>query len=204
MGAGADEERPLRRQAHQLAADQASRRILEGRRRRRRARGRTLRRLRPQPRGYRRRQGQGADAIHDDEADRQGSRRCGIPTRALRPTRAQWQGSSAARPKGKTRSRTAAPLHRKAERRKPAHAVKVDALPDFVAPQLCNNAERPPSSDGWVHEIKFDGYRMQMRIEDGEVSLKTRKALDWTDKFPAIAKAAASCPTPSSTAKSSR
>ena len=45
-----------------------------------------------------------------------------------------------------------------------------------------------------MHEIKFDGYRMQMRIEDGEVSLKTRKALDWTEKFSAIAKAAAKLP----------
>ncbi len=75
-----------------------------------------------------------------------------------------------------------------------AQAIKVSELPDFVAPQLCSNAERPPSSDGWVHEIKFDGYRMQLRIEDGQVSIKTRKALDWTDKFPAIAKAAAKLP----------
>jgi bifunctional non-homologous end joining protein LigD len=74
------------------------------------------------------------------------------------------------------------------------HAVKVSEMPDFVAPQLCNTTPRPPSSEGWVHEIKFDGYRMQMRIEDGDVSIKTRKALDWTDKFSAIAKAAAKLP----------
>ena len=75
-----------------------------------------------------------------------------------------------------------------------ARAIKVSELPDFVAPQLCNTTAQPPSSDGWVHEIKFDGYRMQLRIEDGEVSLKTRKALDWTEKFSAIAKAAAKLP----------
>jgi bifunctional non-homologous end joining protein LigD len=75
-----------------------------------------------------------------------------------------------------------------------AQAIKVSALPDFVPPQLCNSADRPPSSDGWVHEIKFDGYRIQMRVEDGDVSLKTRKALDWTEKFSAIAKAAAALP----------
>jgi bifunctional non-homologous end joining protein LigD len=75
-----------------------------------------------------------------------------------------------------------------------AHAIKVKDMPDFVAPQLCNSAEQPPSSDNWVHEIKFDGYRIQMLVEDGEVSLKTRKALDWTDKFPAIAKAASALP----------
>ena len=68
-------------------------------------------------------------------------------------------------------------------------------MPDFVAPQLCASVERPPNADGWCHEIKFDGYRVQLRVEDGEVALKTRKGLDWTDKFGAIAKAAqARCP----------
>ena len=54
--------------------------------------------------------------------------------------------------------------------------------------------ERPPAGEGWGHEIKFDGYRMQLRVEDGEVALKTRKGLDWTDKFAAIAKEARSLP----------
>jgi bifunctional non-homologous end joining protein LigD len=67
-------------------------------------------------------------------------------------------------------------------------------LPGFIAPQLCTSVERPPSGDGWVHEIKFDGYRIQMRIEDGEVALKTRKGLDWTEKFSAIAKEASKLP----------
>jgi bifunctional non-homologous end joining protein LigD len=42
-----------------------------------------------------------------------------------------------------------------------ARPKKVDAMPDFVAPQLCASVERPPNSDGWCHEIKFDGYRVQ-------------------------------------------
>jgi bifunctional non-homologous end joining protein LigD len=75
-----------------------------------------------------------------------------------------------------------------------AMAIKVDAMPDFVAPQLCNSADKAPSADSWVHEIKFDGYRIQMRVENGEVSLKTRKALDWTEKFSAVAEAAARLP----------
>ena len=41
----------------------------------------------------------------------------------------------------------------------------------------------PAGGDGWGHEIKFDGYRMQLRVEDGEPTLKTRKGLDWTEKF---------------------
>src|SRR3974390_3393684 len=68
-------------------------------------------------------------------------------------------------------------------------ARKVASMPDFIAPELCTAVERPPRGEGWGHEIKFDGYRVQLRVENGEVSLKTRKGLDWTDKFPAIAKA---------------
>jgi len=67
-------------------------------------------------------------------------------------------------------------------------------MPDFIAPQLCKSASRLSSGDGWLHEIKFDGYRIQMRVEGGVVSLQTRTGLDWTDKFPAIAKAAAKLP----------
>ncbi|WP_280142196.1 DNA ligase D [Rhizobium tibeticum] len=70
----------------------------------------------------------------------------------------------------------------------PAH------LPDFIAPQLCETLERPPSGADWVHEIKFDGYRVQMRVFDNEVTLKTRKGLDWTAKFTEISDAASALP----------
>lgn len=77
---------------------------------------------------------------------------------------------------------------------KPPKGKKVAALPDFVAPELCISVERPPGGEGWCHEIKFDGYRVQLRVEDGEAVLKTRKGLDWTDKFQAIAKEGSSLP----------
>jgi bifunctional non-homologous end joining protein LigD len=67
-------------------------------------------------------------------------------------------------------------------------------MPDFVPPQLCEAVERPPSGDQWVHEIKFDGYRVQLRVSDGKVTIKTRKGLDWSDKFAAIARAASALP----------
>ena len=67
-------------------------------------------------------------------------------------------------------------------------------LPDFIAPQLCTSVDQPPSGNGWVHEIKFDGYRIQMKIDDGNVTLRTRKGLDWTEKFSAIAKKAEKLP----------
>jgi bifunctional non-homologous end joining protein LigD len=71
---------------------------------------------------------------------------------------------------------------------------KVSALPDFIAPQLCTLVDRPPGGEGWCHEIKFDGYRVQLRVEDGEATLKTRKGLDWTDKFRTVAKEGSSLP----------
>jgi bifunctional non-homologous end joining protein LigD len=63
-------------------------------------------------------------------------------------------------------------------------------MPRFVEPQLCKLLDRPPAGAGWGHEVKFDGYRMQLRVEDGKAVLCTRKGLDWTSKFGAIAKAA--------------
>src|ERR1700733_3430215 len=78
--------------------------------------------------------------------------------------------------------------------KKKANIVVASDLPDFIAPQLCETLDRPPSADGWIHEIKFDGYRIQMRVVDGEVTLRTRKGLDWTVKYPAIAKAAGKLP----------
>ncbi|MBR0819559.1 DNA ligase D [Bradyrhizobium liaoningense] len=112
---------------------------------------------------------------------------------------AVWQSNRAEEPKGRTvRPAPGAALKRGKEAKKKAttatNAKKVSEMPDFVAPQLCTSVERPPSADGWCHEIKFDGYRVQLRVEDGEATLKTRKGLDWTDKFAAIAKEAGELP----------
>jgi bifunctional non-homologous end joining protein LigD len=73
-------------------------------------------------------------------------------------------------------------------------AAKPAVLPDFIEPQLCKSVDRPPAGPGWAHEIKFDGYRVQLRVEDGRAVLRTRKGLDWTEKFAAIAEAAADLP----------
>ena len=75
-----------------------------------------------------------------------------------------------------------------------ADSNAADTQPEFIAPQLCKLLDRPPVGSGWVHEIKFDGYRMQLRVHDGNVTLRTRKGLDWTAQFPAIAQVAASLP----------
>ena len=79
---------------------------------------------------------------------------------------------------------------------RPRRAARVPSIkmPDFIAPQLCATLSRPPAGANWVHEIKFDGYRVQLHVEDGAATLKTRKGLDWTEKFGAIAKEASRLP----------
>ncbi|WP_064693788.1 DNA ligase D [Rhizobium aegyptiacum] len=57
------------------------------------------------------------------------------------------------------------------------------AMPDFIEPALARLKPKPPAGDRWIHEIKFDGYRLQVRVENGEVRMLTRSGLDWTEKF---------------------
>lgn len=56
-------------------------------------------------------------------------------------------------------------------------------LPGFVEPCLATLQEKPPAGEGWLHEVKFDGYRLQARMEHGKVKLLTRSGLDWTARF---------------------
>lgn len=97
------------------------------------------------------------------------------PKAAIKPA-----ANSTARSSGKT---TANPA-----------ATQASDLPGFVEPQLCKSVDRPPQGGGWGHEIKFDGYRLQLRVKDGKATLKTRKGLDWTPKFQAIADHASALP----------
>ncbi|QJP12764.1 DNA ligase D [Starkeya sp. ORNL1] len=57
------------------------------------------------------------------------------------------------------------------------------ALPGFIEPTLASLIASPPRGERWLHEIKFDGYRLQARIEAGRIKLLTRSGLDWTAKF---------------------
>jgi bifunctional non-homologous end joining protein LigD len=59
-------------------------------------------------------------------------------------------------------------------------------MPEFVALQLARLVDEPPVGAVWAHEIKFDGYRMQLRVEKRSAVLRTRKALDWSHRFPEI------------------
>ena len=75
-----------------------------------------------------------------------------------------------------------------------AKAKALKSLPTFIEPQLCRLVDRPPAEAGWGHEVKFDGYRAQLRVQAGEARIRTRRGLDWTARFAAIAKAAQALP----------
>jgi bifunctional non-homologous end joining protein LigD len=72
--------------------------------------------------------------------------------------------------------------------------IKPETLPGFVPPQLTQLVRNAPEGDEWLHEIKFDGYRVHARIERGYVRLLTRTGLNWTDKYPPIVEALAKLP----------
>ena len=97
--------------------------------------------------------------------------RSGIPTAARPPRRARARKAGRSRRNGS----------------KPSRSIR---FPISSRRSFARSVDRPPAGEGWGHEIKFDGYRMQLRVEDGKVTLKTRKGLDWTEKFGAIAKEA--------------
>jgi DNA ligase D-like protein (predicted ligase) len=74
--------------------------------------------------------------------------------------------------------------------RAPARAAKLG----FVSPLLPTLVAEPPAGDGWLHEIKHDGYRTLVVIEHGRVRVYTRRGHDWTDRYASIAVAAAQLP----------
>ncbi len=80
------------------------------------------------------------------------------------------------------------------KKRQPAKGPTLKSLPTFIVPQLCKLVDRPPNAPGWGHEVKFDGYRAQLRVQGGEAHIRTRRGLDWTDAFSAIAAVAAGLP----------
>ena len=67
-------------------------------------------------------------------------------------------------------------------------------IPTDAPMQLAKLVEQAPEDDGWIHEIKFDGYRLRAALEDGRAKLITRSGADWTDRFPEIADAVEALP----------
>ena len=72
--------------------------------------------------------------------------------------------------------------------------AKPGTLPGFIEPSLPSPTDRAPSGRGWLHEIKHDGYRLQAHLENGRVRLLSRQGLDWTERFPTVARLFANLP----------
>ena len=72
-------------------------------------------------------------------------------------------------------------------------AVKAE-MPERVKPQLATPSDAPPGGKGWLHEIKFDGYRTAAHFRNGEVRFITRAGLDWTRRYGVLAQAFAALP----------
>jgi len=68
------------------------------------------------------------------------------------------------------------------------------APPAFVEPQLATLVDEVPAGTSWIHEIKYDGYRLLLSIGEGVATAWTRNGLDWSDKFKVLVKAAAKLP----------
>src|SRR5579883_2374107 len=128
------------------------------------------------------RSGPDADVAETDESVKTGRTMAeiaaGKPVRKGRgPARATWRSNR----KTDTAART--PRAALADRRA--------ALPEFIPPQLATAVDHPPAGPGWAHEAKFDGYRLQLHNHGGTVTVMSRSGLDWTHRFPGLAKAMA-------------
>jgi bifunctional non-homologous end joining protein LigD len=96
--------------------------------------------------------------------------------------------------KSKTAAKAITPVAVKRSSDSTPSSGRRSRLPDFVPPSLATLHSTAPDGPGWLHEIKFDGYRIEARLERGKVRLLTRKQLDWTHRFERIAKAVAGLP----------
>lgn len=66
---------------------------------------------------------------------------------------------------------------------------KKDEWPGFIPPQLALLVDAPPKSKDWIHEIKYDGYRLQVHLQKNKIELFTRNANNWSTQFPTLVRA---------------
>ena len=60
---------------------------------------------------------------------------------------------------------------------------RTDQPPKWIKPPLTRLVEEAPSGESWVHEVKYDGYRMHARIDGRDIKLLTRTGLDWSHRY---------------------
>lgn len=134
---------------------------------------------------------QARDAEADDMLDTP-------PPRGTARTRAAATKRAPTGAAAKAGKRTATPA-RKADARWRTRALALDGArdapyPPGFKPQLTDHRATAPDGDGWLHEIKWDGYRLLAEVNDGVVALRSRGGLNWTDDFPEVVQAIAALP----------
>ncbi len=115
-----------------------------------------------------------------------------------------WHSNKAAKKEVAPPKKKAAPKKAAARTKRSRKPQKVDPaetpgarkapLPRKLTPQLATLSEKAPEDSGWLSEIKFDGYRMVARIDNGKVIIFSRNGLDWTDKLPHLVASLANLP----------
>ncbi len=110
------------------------------------------------------------------------------PTRSNRPSSQRKLGSQAVKTEQEPRETPASAGATKGAGRAGS------TLPEFQDLQLCTLVDAVPTGSAWLHEVKYDGYRALISVANGKAKVFTRTGLDWTDKFAAIADAAAKLP----------
>lgn len=110
-------------------------------------------------------------------------------------TRHGKPSKKAAGPAKKPAARSSASKAKKADSPAPAvPGARKAAFPKPFTPQLATLVDEVPAGGDWIHELKYDGYRLVAMVKNGKASLITRNGNDWTDKFPTVAAALAALP----------
>jgi len=73
------------------------------------------------------------------------------------------------------------------QRKKPAAIGAKAPYPGFIEPALASSIDKVPGGERWLHEIKFDGYRVQVHLVNEAVKVFTRRGNDWTKRFKKVA-----------------
>lgn len=126
------------------------------------------------------------DAEADDLVDAEPG-----PATSAAVARAAGAGARGGKPVAKARRRADAAWRRRALA---LQGARDRPLPAGFKPQLATPRDAPPAGEGWLHEVKWDGYRMLADLVDGRAALRSRNGLDWSADFPAIVRALQALP----------
>jgi bifunctional non-homologous end joining protein LigD len=128
--------------------------------------------------------GRSLDEIARDRDRVHGSNRAAESAAAPGKTTAKEKPAAAKKPAARKQ-----PTRKPVARQGRAASRPGDPLPAFVPPELATSVDHPPAGEGWLHEVKLDGYRTLCRLERGSVRMLTRTGLDWTERFAPLARA---------------